>query len=154
MMSVARDLTWYPMSFRNWIVIDSSQKRYMRKNRFGAPSSLSIRRPKENLGTYSHLRKRSSYSEVTLTSSSTIIFLKKKALLCTPRVKGTAHCLKTKRVALWVQNAKCIMDVETETTTTAPHAGVSERLESTFCSVNKWFSWCPTHLTSETYLKS
>ena len=59
------------MSFRYWITMDSSQK-----NLFGPPSSLSIRRPNENLGTYWHLRNRSLYSDVMCSSCSTIIFEK------------------------------------------------------------------------------
>jgi len=94
-----------PLSFRNWIAIDCSQKRRTRKNRFGAPSSLIIRRPKENLGTYWHLRNRSSYSEVTWSSCSTIIFVK-DALLCTQHLKRREHSLQTKRVALWVWKRK------------------------------------------------
>jgi len=97
-----------PVSFRNWIAMDCFQKRYMRKNLFGPPSSLSIRRPKENLGTYSHLRNRSSYSELTWRSCSTIIFVK-EVTLYTPRGKWTANSWKTQRVVLWVQNAKCIV---------------------------------------------
>jgi len=45
-----------------------------RKNLFGAPSSLSIRRPNDNLGTYCHLRNCSSYSDVMCITFSTIIF--------------------------------------------------------------------------------
>ena len=94
---------------RNWIAIDSSQKRYTRINGFRAPSSLSIRRPKGNLGTYSHLRKRSSYPEVTLTICSTIIFVK-LALQWTPRVnvqhsawrQSVLHCGCRMRNALWM----------------------------------------------------
>ena len=59
----------------------------------------------------SHLLNRSSCPEVTLSSCSTIIFVK-EALLYTPRVKCTAHSVKTKRVALWVQNAKYIVGAE------------------------------------------
>ena len=79
----------------------------MRKNRFEAPPSRSIRRPKENFGTYSLFRNRYSYSEVMLSSCSTIIFVK-EALLCTRHVKRTENSLKPKRVALWVQNAKYV----------------------------------------------
>ena len=53
------------------MAIDSLQKRYIRKNLFGAPSSVSIRRPNENLDTYWHLRNRSSYSDVMCMTLST-----------------------------------------------------------------------------------
>jgi len=97
------------------------------KTRFRAPSSRSIRRPKENLGAYRHLRNCSSYSEVNLTTCSTIIIVK-IAQIWPPQAKRTANTLKTKNgkcIALWVQNANCIVDVEMETTTTATQAGVS-----------------------------
>jgi len=45
-----------------------------RKNLFGAPSSLSIQRPNDNVGTYWHLRNCSSYSDVLCINFSTIIF--------------------------------------------------------------------------------
>ena len=47
--------------------------------------------------------------------------------------------LKTKKgkcFALWVQNANCIVDVETETTTTATQAGVSENIGARFMQRN------------------
>ena len=75
-----------PMSFRYWRAIDSLQKRYIRKNLFGAPSSLSIQRPNDNLGTYWHLRNRSSYSDVMCMTISTIIFYEQNH-----NKHGTAH---------------------------------------------------------------
>jgi len=104
---------------------------YVRKNLFGSPSFFSIRRPNENLGVSSHLRNLSSYSNVTCMICSTILFAK-EATLFTPRVKRTAHSLTTKHVALWV--------FETETTTTATHAGMSERLEPRYSSVAKYLT--------------
>jgi len=62
---------------------------------------------------------------------STILFAK-EATLFTPRGKRTTNSLKTKRVALWV--------FQTETKTTATHAGVSERLEPRYSSVAQEFS--------------
>jgi len=50
----------------------SVQKRYIRKSLFGAPSSVSIRRPYDNFGTFWHLRNRSSYWYVTLMTFCTI----------------------------------------------------------------------------------
>jgi len=47
-------------------------------------------RGSESKGGGSHLLNRSSYSEVTLSSRSTIIFVK-EALLCSPRVKRSIH---------------------------------------------------------------
>jgi len=73
---------------------DCSQKRYIRKNLFGSPSFFIIRRPNENLGTYSHLRNLSSYSAVTCMMCSTILFATEVTLF-TPRGKRTAHSLKT-----------------------------------------------------------
>jgi len=45
----------------------------VRENEFVAPSSLSIRRPNDNLRTYWHLRNTSSYSDVMCMTISTII---------------------------------------------------------------------------------
>jgi hypothetical protein len=59
----------------------------------------------------SHLLHSSSCPEVTLSSCSTITFVK-EALLYTPRVKRAAHSVKTKRVALWVQKRRVALWVQ------------------------------------------
>ena len=112
-----------PMSFRNWIVIYCSQIRYIKKNRFGAPSSLSTRCPKENFGTYSRLCNRSSYSEVTWSSCSTEKH--------TAWRQSVLHCGCRMRNALWIWSR------ETEMTTTATYVGVSEWLEPCYYSVTE-----------------
>jgi len=145
----------------------SSQKRYIRKYLFGAPSSRSIRRPNGNLGTYWHLRNCFSYSDV-MCSRSSIIFEKE----WTPQTRRwirAAHRFRTKPIELWVLVAiGCVMRktfrerhthwerslfyrgyimrhtlwVFPETTTTATLVSVSERLEYCFCSVTKYIYFC------------
>ena len=63
--------------------------------------SRGARRPHENLGTYSHLRNLSSYSDVTCMMCSTIIFAK-EATLITRRWKRTEHV---------EEEARCIVGV-------------------------------------------
>jgi hypothetical protein len=110
-MSIVRGpLQNSPMSFRYWIPMDSSQKRYIKKYMFGAPSSRGIRRPNENLGTYWHLRNRSSYSDVICSRCSTVNF-EKESKVQTRRWTRAADRFGTKPIELWVYNAKCIVGV-------------------------------------------
>ena len=108
---------------------DSLQKRYIRKNLFGAPSSLSIRRPNDKLGTYWHLRNRSSYSDVMCVTFSTVIFMNKNTINTALHTRGKdvqdkADCIvgvygdwvynsnEIVRVySHWVYTAKCIVGV-------------------------------------------
>ena len=58
--------------------------------------------------------------------------------MTTTRETHSTHLTKKgKCIALWVQNANCIVDVKMETTTTATHEGVSEKFGARFLQRNQ-----------------